>query len=575
VEAGRSAAVFPQTLALLAIKIGLPLKTILMIYSASFILLYYIIYLIITHLFRLSRLALAVPLLLLLGVKYSFFWISTETHQALVYTIFFYAFLTWSLGFRNNFIFSTIRVVVATGILWLCFYSHPVALFTVLFVLGYYIIENRRWLKVEGYLLGTIIIAVALHKVLSGSSGDYESFYFKGFGEFFTRLGDLHHSESLKFLRSNLRNIYLIPSVLFLSMVTWYAVKRAWLKLGYYLGFSIAFSLVLFTTFDLWYYPFIQEKNLMGLNIILLIPFLREVEFKGEVRRLFMQIFLVLIFLSGLGQVVRASRFYKDRLAYIHELIGLVRQFPEKKFILPEDLADRNRLNVFWGLAPETLLLSSLESPDSSVTIYINDTQGKLPDDTNLGDSLLFICTPWAKDLKSKWLDKRYFHLANSGYRVLTEQDLIRGDEIEFYSNSFSDRTFHKGRDSCKTDVSGNSCFETTAEFSPGLYGLYADVIKHPAVLITAEVMVFPQETLNPKWLALVISREKNNVVLEYRSATVQPPDSLKIGQWNSIRVSGRISSTDKEDELKVYLWNPEKKRVWMDDIRATYRVLR
>ena len=142
VEAGRTAAVFPQTLALLAVKLELPLKVILGIYSISFILLYYLVFLVIAYGFKLDRLALAVPLVMMLGVKYSFFWISTETHQALVYTILFYAFLSWSLSFKPGVLFWSIRLIVATGILFLCFYSHPVSLFTVLFVLGFFIYLN-------------------------------------------------------------------------------------------------------------------------------------------------------------------------------------------------------------------------------------------------------------------------------------------------------------------------------------------------------------------------------------------------------------------------------------------------
>lgn len=574
VEAGRTTAVYPQTLALLAIRWGWPLKSVLAVYSVSFILLYYIIYLVIAYIFRLRRLALAVPLALLLGVKYSFFWISTETHQAVAYTILFYAFLAWSAGFRPGILYRLIRVVAAAGILYFCFHSHPVALFTVLFALGFFIVENKFWLKPDGYILAGIIIAMAVAKFLAGSSVGYESFFFKGFGEFFDRLGNIFGSESFRFLKGNITGIYLFSALLFVVTTAWYIMKKQYLKLVYYLTAILAFSLILFTTFNIWFFPFIQEKNLMGLNVFLLIPFLRDVEFGGKKSRYIVPVMAALIFLTGVFRVVRASAFYRDRLDYIGSLIRSVRDFPEKKFVIPAQMISRERLNVNWGLATESLMLSSLESPDSSVSIYVNDDDGKIPEGTNFNDSLLFICAPWAKDLEIRRLDRRYFDLRNSPYRVLEEKDMVQGGEVGCYSNRFDDPAFRQGNDGCTNDGKGNTYFLLTSEFSPGFYGKYSDMTHSPAVMVTARVRVCPMEKLNPEWLTLVISREKEGTVLEYHRSGLDKTPDLRVGQWDTLTASGIIRSTDPADQLKVYLWNPEKKKVGMDDLEISYKVL-
>lgn len=572
-EAGRYAAVIPQTLALQGMKMELPLKVILGLYSLSFILLYYLVFLVIAYGFRLDRLALAVPLVLLLGVKYSFFWISTETHQALIYTILFYAFLTWSLRFKPGILFWAIRLIVATGILFLCFYSHPISLFTVLFVLGFFVIDNKLWLKPDGYVLASIIVALALFKYFTSSSTGYESFYFKGFGEFFERIGYVFHSESLKFIKTNILNIYLFSMILFLVTAGWYVVKKQYLTLGYYLVSIVVMVLVLFTTFDIWYYPFIQEKNLMGLNILLVIPFLKNVEFNTERRKMITQWFLILVFVAGVNHVVDASWFYKDRLGYIKELVTIGRKYPEKKFILPETVVDRNRLNVYWGLAPESLVLSSLDGPDSSLTMYINDSYGRIKEGTKLDDSLLLICAPWAQDLEIRRLNRNYFNLEHSAYRTLSEKDMVQGSDISFYTNRFDDISFKAGNDSCRKDSTGNSWFLLTSEFSPGFYGKYSEMSKYPAIMITAQVRVFPLEAVDPKWLSLVISREQDNVVLEYYHGGVLPPDSLEPGRWNTLTVSGIVRSSDPKDQLKVYVWNPGRKKTGMDDMEISYRL--
>ncbi len=574
IEAGRIAAVAPQTLALLAIKLNLSLKVILGLYSISFVLLYYIVFLVIAYGFGLDRLALAVPLVLILGVKYSYFWISTETHQALVYTILFYAFLTWSRRFKPGVFFWILRLVVATGILFLCFYSHPVSLFTVLFVLGFFVIENKLWLKPDGYLLGGIIVALAVFKFYTSSATGYESFFFRGFGEFFERFGYVLHSESFRFLKANILKVYLFSMILFLVTTWWYVAMKQYLKLAYYLVSLLLFSLILFTTFNIWFLPFIQEKNLMGLNIFLLIPFLRDVVFSGEKKRLAAQGLLILMFLAAIIHVTVASSFYRNRIAYLRTLISSTRQFSEKKFIIGEPMVDREKINVNWALAPETLLLSSLQGPDSSVSIYINDAYGKIAEGTKLDDSLLFICAPWAKELEIRRLNKRYFNLEHSAYRTLSEKDMVQGKEISFYMNRFDDPYLRARDKNCLTDSSGNAFYLLKSEFSPGFYGKYSDLSKRQAVLITVSVRVFPFEQLNSKWLNLVISKEQNQVVLDYHRSGLDKPDTLKLNQWNTLTVSGIVRSSDTRDQLKIYLWNPEKKRVGMDDFSITYKVL-
>ncbi|MEI7661346.1 MAG: hypothetical protein WCK34_04080 [Bacteroidota bacterium] len=573
VEASRHAVVIPQTLALLAIKMNLPFRFILAVYSVSFILLYYIVFLVIAYLFKLDRLALAVPLLLMVGVKYSFFWISTETHQALVYTILFYAFLVWSLTFRPGIFSWFTRVAVAAAILLLCFYSHPVSLFTVLFVLGFFVVDNKLWLKPEAYILAAVIIVLSLIKFLTSSPAGYENAFFKGFGSFFERLGDLLKSGSFIFLRKKLLHIYLFPMIIFMITTAWYLVKKQYLKLGYYLLSLLLFALIIFTTFDLWYYDFIQEKNLMGLILFLLIPFLKDVVFPMGRTRLVVQGLLVVMFLFGTIHVIRASSFFRERLAYISNLISITRSMPEKKFLMAEEMIDRDKLNVYWSLGPETVMLSSLGGPDSTVCMYINDNYGKIAEGTSLNDTMTVIFVPWAKSLDLGRMNRRYFNLDHSVTRKLTEKDLIQGKKITIYSNKFEDPAFHNGNDSCTTDSSGNRFFVLKGEFSPGLFGKYSDIIHSSSVMVTARVRVYPFEKMNPKWLILAISREQNLVVYNYHRSEI-PPDSLKPGQWTTLEASGIVSSTDPRDQLKIYLWNPEKKRVGMDDFEISCQVV-
>ena len=92
----RYASTIPQIFPLVAVWLHLPLKIILFIFSVSYIVLYYLIFLLTAYLLKQPKLALVMPFVLLIGVQYSFFWCVSEISQANIYAIFFLAFLYYS-----------------------------------------------------------------------------------------------------------------------------------------------------------------------------------------------------------------------------------------------------------------------------------------------------------------------------------------------------------------------------------------------------------------------------------------------------------------------------------------------
>lgn len=574
-EAERYTAVLPQTLALAAMHLQLPLKIVLMLYSLSFIILYYIIYLIITYLFRLERIALAIPLLLVTGVKYSFYWISTETHQALVYTILLFAFLKWSGRLEAGWRSLVIRTAGGTGIIMLGFYAHPIAFFTIIFTLVYVIIDERSWRKPDLFLLVAAAFILALVKFLTSSSTGYEGIFFSGFGDFFTRLENLSDSGSLQFFNLKLFNIYLFPLLLAVITLVWYIVKKQFFKLALYLIALTLFLLIIFTTFNIPFRHFIQEKNIMGLNIFLLIPFLNEVAFGKKKDNRWMTVFLVLMFLAGTIHVIAGSTFHRDRLNYIRKLISVARELPEKKFILNENLVDQVALSVNWGLAPETLILSSIESPDSSVTIYINDASGKLKENLDLSDTTLLICAPWAQDLSSSMLNKNYFNIDHSGYRFLTEKDFVSGPVNRFFLEDYSHYPPDRKNETCRIDSTGNRYLHTSGEFTGFYMGDYEQITQKPAAVIAATVRVRPGEALPAGSLSLVATRQRNQQIFTYYTSAGSQKDTLRSHQWTTLTVSGAFYAKDRGTQLHFYLWNPGRYEVDIDDVQISWQWMR
>jgi len=561
----RYASQIPQVLPLLAIGFHLPLKVVLALFSVSFILLYYLVFLIIAYVFKDDKLALAVPLVVLLGVKYSFFWTVTETHQALAYTVLLISFLNYSQKMRPGTKIFLLKLMIATGIIFLCFFSHPVAFFPVLFILGYFLIDQKLWKKSFVYILTAILVAMMIIKVFIVPANPYDSEIYCEFFSVFDRISHLQKSESLLFFYNEIFNIYLFSLIIFIVTCSFYIGKKQYFKLTFYLVSIIGFLLVIFLTFTKWYYPFIQEKNIVPLNILLLIPFINEVVFSSNRLNIIKQIFLVLLFAVSVAHVIIASGFYTNRLAYLRDLITMTKQFPEKKFIIDKKYIDINQVNVLWAFATESLLLSSLDGPDSSRSIYIPNHVEEIKTKVNLKDPTLFICVPWYRHLIAGKMDKHYFNLENSAYRIISLNDFYTKNRTIIYTNNF-DQQLKKINKNYDRDSSGNSRYVLTSEFGPGMTKKLSQLTNQKSILLTAIVKVLPREEVGFRSLMLVISKEQGGVISNYFNSYGTEPYILKPGTWATLTVSGVLNNTDIKDKIKVYLWNPEKKKFLLDD---------
>lgn len=571
---GRIAVVFPQAPAVAAMHLNLPLKSILFIFSISFILLYYIVYLIISYLFRLDKIAVAVPLLLVTGIKYSFFWISTETHQALVYSILLFAFLKWTKNLEPGPKRLFIKLVPGILIILLGFLSHPIAFFTNMFILVYAIIDQNSWKRIDLYILSASTLGLAVIKYFTSGNAGYEGIFFSGFGEFFERITRLSESGSLQFLNYKLFNIYLVSLIITIATTTWYIIRKEFLKLVFYLASVTLFLLIIFTTFNQPFIHFIHEKNIMGVHVFLLIPFLNDLSFRKEKANEWMKVFIFLMFLAGVTQVVMGSAFHRDRIAYIRKLISVARQFPEKKFILDESLVEPDLLRVNWGLAVESMLLSSLESRDSSVSIYLDDAAGKVSKDLNFSDTTLFICTPWYQNLSTTQLNPRYFNLRHSGYRFLTTMDFTTGPETFLVDENYEKLAVSPDGHGI-IDSAGNRCLRTKDEFSNFFMGDYEKNIPKSAAYISASVKIRPHSPVQPGSVGLVITQQINQKIYSYFSSMYQKNDSLIPGRFNSMKVAAIFYPKDQGTQLHCYLWNPGKLLLDIDDVKLSWHGMR
>lgn len=140
------------------------------------------------------------------------------------------------------------------------------------------------------------------------------------------------------------------------------------------------------------------------------------------------------------------------------------------------------------------------------------------------------------------------------------------------YVNLFDFPPSASSEEKYQQDGAGNSFYLLADEFSPGFYGTCAEIFNANGSMISASVKVSPLEETDTKLVNLVISHEKQNKIIDYYMSTNITVNRIKPNVWTTLNVSGNIVNMEPGDGLKIYLWNPSKKKIRMDDLVIHYQ---
>ena len=418
IEAHRYSTVLTQFFVLLAIKLSMPLKAVTIIFSVSFPLLYYAVYLTCVKILKSPEAGLLVILSLILGVKQSFFYTVTETFQAVVYSALFFGYINyWFKQPRGKeFMFWAIALII----LALCYFSHPISLFPVFYILGFYLIDTRDWKNYRIYLLVAIIAISYLLKVLVTDSNSYEGALFSQLGNTMGVLSNIWEMYTVSFFVSQIFGLYLTMVLISGVVVVYYWLKKEWFKLAYFTTAGSLFFIVIVIVYNQGSASIAMERCYIPLSIFIGVPFTKEVLNKQN--RLFMVKYIAVVFivLYGFTYIYKAGQTYKKRSNYVAALVAHKSNLPENKFIVQRSQLNMKTIEVPWALACETLMYSSLNSNTESSSFYllenITDTAKMEISRTNR----LFLVNFWL-NWNSSELNTDYFNLPEGNYKILHE----------------------------------------------------------------------------------------------------------------------------------------------------------
>lgn len=416
IEASRYGAILPQLPVLLAIKLGFNLKHLTILYSLSFILLYYLIFICCVHWFKDLAAGLSIVVVLVLCICQSFFHPVTETHQSLVFCIFFYTILS-----SRNIKILFVKYLLAISLICVAFLTHPVALYTLTFLIGYYAIDRNKLKTPIPYFLLLFIVGIAIAKVLLTNHDSYE-------GRFFT---ELLHSPSMilnitneyatHFFLARVGKLYFWAILLEIILIIVLILNKKWQVLIWQVCCVCFFMLITFLTYHQGDSDLLMERAFMPLALFVSIPFLKEIMYKKKKIAFLNTALLIAIIVLSLSRIYRQGNIFKNRTAFNQEILWKTAQLYNRKFIIQQ-----NELGAFtfWSHSFETLMLSCITNKMPTQTIYASNNIDKLTKYTENANSV-FLGTDFWLEWDIKNLNPKYFSLPDDRpYKIIKLEEL-------------------------------------------------------------------------------------------------------------------------------------------------------
>lgn len=405
VEAHRYGAILPELPVLLAMKLGVNLKMLTIVYSVSFILLYYIVFLCCVFLLKNSVAGISVVLVLILCISQSFFHPVTETHQSLVFSVLVYAILQYS-SFRNSyiqFLLATIAIVVS-------FLAHPVALYPLAFIIGYSAIDKKQLRSVKPYTLLFLLVGLALLKVSLTSENSYEGKFFSELLKSPFMIFDLFQAYSTKFFINRTTSLYLWIVIIELILVFYLAIKKDYLKLFWQLGTLGFFLIITLLTYHKGDSDMMMERAFMPLALFVSIPFMKEISENNSKYRLIKTIFITIVVVFSFSRIYTQGKAFWERTRFNQELLAKTAHLPNRKFIVESSELQKHHY-TYWSHSFETLILSTITADIPTQTIFpANDVNNYLKYTEGAGNVFL------GADFWLEWgidnLNHKYFNLS-------------------------------------------------------------------------------------------------------------------------------------------------------------------
>lgn len=402
----RFVAIVTQSFPLIAASMGLPLSATTMLYSFSFELFYFLVFLILLLGFKNRTLALAYLLFCTLMVRHTFYWCLSEIVQGVsVYFLYLAVWMRFVLNQEGDNSFGQKLILLLFLVLLL--FCHPLMPVAVLFGNAYFYFYYYQDSKVKksivyytvfyiaGYVVRTLFFRTDNDATASGG-------LLRGL-KMFPHIIDIPANR--KYLQYFLSD-YVLVSFLAL-MVTFYYLKkkRVWPFLLFAISF-IGYSFIVNISEPQGPDQFYVEYRYLPLSLFVIFPFVYELLPNLYSKKWASFVVYGFVFVS-IFSIVNLHHIYQRRTHWHQQLMQETANNEHKKLIIKPNDEAKESLQMYWGVPYEMWLLSTIETGHSR-SVIIEEQEHQF--DGALNSATIFQ-TPWGsieyKDLKSPYFQFR------------------------------------------------------------------------------------------------------------------------------------------------------------------------
>jgi hypothetical protein len=421
-----------QLLPYVAYKMEYPLHTVLMLYSVSFIILHYLIFLFVTLILKNNGAGIAIMLASCLTYFHAFYTPLVQLNESIIAACMLWAFIHPETPYNSN----KEKYLYLLGALITIFYMsflHPLGFVAILFVFGIEFIGAKR--LTDKYLWATMLLGMGwfFAKILILYRTDYDRDHMIPLHEMIVQIPNWKQWPSTKYIENlswlHFRSLKWL-GILFILL----CLRKGFAFFSFVLLFVLGFTLLYFVTLykgeSAVYYEdyFCYYGFFIGMLFVFLLYHPRR-------KNLVLFLSLPLLY-SGVHKIYQAHFLFTDRVAYLNRIIDQAEKTKEKKCIVEDRCYPYNYAMVPWNVAFETMIYSAMRGRDSTVTVFV-----KKPDFQKLCTRAVntpgfFMGVQFSPDwFKQDEIPEEYFKLpVNSSYTYITHSQA----DTSFHESNFS-----------------------------------------------------------------------------------------------------------------------------------------
>ncbi|RMG78136.1 MAG: hypothetical protein D6714_18605 [Bacteroidetes bacterium] len=412
-----------QWLPWLAFSLGAPLKWIMILYSASYVLFFGAIYHLIAGRLKNEYLGWALLLLFTLLALDSFYFVQSEFYIGLALLLLAYAWLLRhpELPVRQTFPVCLVLFVFIV-------FSHKMTAIPFAFLWLFFLLREPRLRHKKYGAVLLLFIALAAFK-----SAFFTNWYEAAKGAAFTDnlrrfFPDYTQIPALKIsLQRFLSDYPIFPLSLFLVTAFYLFAHKtgriprpafARTKCALIWGFS-ALQICLYALADPDSpYRFYAEINYLPLTLFVAVPLLFDAGKMMGTKTL-----------AGIGALLLFRLFiiaqnhapYEQRIDWMRRQFTLAHTHHTNRLLMRQQDVPMNRLIQHWAIPYNSLLLSAMEHPDSAKTIFIHEDFDQYKRKDLLEEEGWFLTPFHHQNMPADQMNTRYFRLGNTGkYRLVS-----------------------------------------------------------------------------------------------------------------------------------------------------------